>query len=276
MIDLSDRIELPADVRLEEDALHDLAIGVRYPLGGSGGAAVGLLLTGHTIRETADLLAKRFGTERGPVLMDVARFATQLSRAQLVNVRGAGIGARLRRALGQILYLALAHRWPTAGRERYAIEVGAGSIQVIGRIAAVVALRLMPLWLLAVAVSLLPALLAPQLALASVAAVAGVMAAMIVHESGHALAARRLGVGCFLARAGWRLAVVRKATANRWVDAAGPVACAAIGLGGLAAAMMLDSLPIALGAMPFCVQVLALTVLGQDGRLLVSWPRRVS
>jgi hypothetical protein len=271
MIDLADRLELPADVRFDGDALHDLALGEAYPLRGSGLEGMALLAAGYSIRDAARTLAARFDVNPQTVQRDLADFALQLSRAQLVNLRPRGWRARLRRALQVTLFLVVAHRWPPARIRRYALASG-GALTVLRQIAAVVGIRMAPLWIAFIGSLLLPALLfAPALIPAFAAMATGLVAAVIAHEGGHAIAARRTGGGCFLVRSGWRVAVVHHAGADRrWVHASGPLICGLSGMAGLAASSAIQSLPLALAALPFVVQLLALTVLAKDGRLLAA------
>lgn len=271
MIDLADRIELPADVRFDGDALRDLALGEAYPLRGSGMEGMALLAAGYSIRDAAQTLAARFDVDPLTVQRDLAEFAFQLSRAQLVNLRPSGWRARLRRALQVSLFLVVAHRWPPARVRRYALANG-GALEMLRQIASVVGVRMAPLWIGLLGLLLLPALLfAPALTPALAAMAIGLVAAVIAHEGGHALAARRSGAGCFLVRSGWRVAVVHHADPDRgWVHASGPVICGVVGTGGLAVASATDSLTLAFAALPFVVQLAALTVLAQDGRLLAA------
>ena len=271
MIDLSDRLELPADVRFEGDALHDLALGEAYPLRGSGMDGMALLAAGYSIRDAATTLAARFEVNPQMVQSDLATFAFQLSRAQLINLRPSGWRARLRHVLRVSLYLVVAHRWPPARSRRYALATG-GALTILRQIAAVVGIEMAPLWLLLLTPLLLPALLiAPALAPALGALSVSLVAAVIVHEGGHAVAAHRIGIGCFLVRSGWRVAVVHQNGRDTgWVHASGPLVCGLLGAAALALAAALHSLPLALAGMPFVVQLLALTVLAQDGRLLAA------
>jgi len=271
MIDLADRLELPTDVRFDGDALHDLALGEAYPLRGSGMEGMALLAAGYSIRDAARTLAVRFDVNPQTVQHDLTEFAFQLSRAQLVNLRPSGWRARLRRALQVSLFLVVAHRWPPARIRRYALPDG-GALPLLRQIASVVGIRMAPLWIGLIGTLLLPALLfAPALAPALAAMAVGLVAAVIAHEGGHAVAARRAGAGCFLVRSGWRVAVVHHAGPDRsLVHASGPLVCGLVGLAGLAAASPIHSLPLAFAALPFVVQLLALTVLAQDGRLLAA------
>ncbi|HXN00627.1 MAG TPA: PqqD family peptide modification chaperone [Candidatus Dormibacteraeota bacterium] len=271
MIDLADRLELPTDVRFDGDALHDLALGEAYPLRGSGMEGMALLAAGYSIRDAAQTLAARFDVNPQTVQRDLAEFAFQLSRAQLVNLRPSGWRARLRRALQVSLFLVVAHRWPPARVRRYALADG-GALTLLRQIASVVGIRMAPLWIALIGTLLLPALLfAPALTPALAAMAVGLVAAVIAHECGHAVAARRAGAGCFLIRSGWRVAVVHHAGPDRGlVHASGPLICGLVGMAGLAAASTIHSLPLAFAALPFVVQLLALTVLAQDGRLLAA------
>jgi hypothetical protein len=271
MIDLADRVELPPDVRFDGDALRDLALGEVYPLRGSGMEGMALLSAGYSIRDAAQTLAARFDVDPLTVQRDLAEFAFELSRAQLVNLRPSGWGARLRRAMQVTLFLVVAHRWPPARVRRYALANG-GALGMLRQIASVVGVRMAPLWIGLLGLLLLPALLfAPALTPALAAMAIGLVAAVIAHEGGHAVAARLSGAGCFLVRSGWRVAVVHHAGPDRgWVHASGPAICGVVGTGGLAVASATDSLTLALAALPFVVQLLALTVLAQDGRLLAT------
>lgn len=271
MIDLTDRIELPPDVRFDGDALRDLALGEAYPLRGSGMEGMALLAAGYSIRDAAQTLAARFDVDPQTVQRDLAEFAFQLSRAQLVNLRPTRWRARLGRALQVSLFLVVAHRWPPARVRRYALANG-GALAILRQIACVVGVRMAPLWIGLLGLLLLPALLfAPALTPALAAMAIGLVAAVIAHEGGHAVAARRSGAGCFLVRSGWRVAVVHHAAPDRgWIHASGPVICGMVGTGGLAVASATDSLTLAFASLPFVVQLLALTVLAQDGRLLAA------
>ena len=169
------------------------------------------------------------------------------------------------------LFLIVAHRWPPARSRRYPLATG-GALAVLWQIASVVGIQMAPLWFLLIVPMLLPALLfAPALASALLALSISLVAAVIVHEGGHAVAAHRIGIGCFLVRSGWRVAVVHQNRPDtRWVHASGPLACGVLGASGLALAAGFQSLPLAFAAVPFLVQLLALTVLAQDGRLLAA------
>jgi hypothetical protein len=271
MIDLSDRLELPSDVRFEGDALHDLALGEAYPLRGSGIEGMALLAAGYSIGDAATSLAAQFDVNPQAVQSDLAAFAFQLSRAQLINLRSSGWRAGLRHILRVSLFLIVAHRWPPARSRRYALATGS-ALAVLWQIASVVGIQMAPLWFLLLVPMLLPALLFdPALASALLALSISLVAAVIVHEGGHAVAAQRIGIGCFLVRSGWRVAVVHQnGPGTGWVHASGPLACGVLGASGLALAAGFQSLPLAFAAVPFLVQLLALTVLAQDGRLLAA------
>ena len=271
MIDLSDRIRLPEDVRLAGDAIEDHAFGESYDLGGSASSGLALLLAGSTVRQAAEEVARRSGADPEVAAADLAQFVSRLSRAQLVNVSTTSVAARFRLGLYRALFIMVGHRWPPLRRMRHAIPA-AGAMAIFGRITAVVSLRLLPAWLLAGTAFVLPGLLfAPRLTVAFAAILPGLVASIAAHETAHAVALRRAGVGCFLAQAGWRLAVVHPAGKGGAVaDASGPALCGLTGMMALVLASVLHSVPLAFAATPFVVQLLGLTIVARDGRLLAS------
>jgi hypothetical protein len=100
----------------------------------------------------------------------------------------------------------------------------------------------------------------------------GVFAAPIAHESGHAYAARSLGSGAFLsiaAREG--VAVVSASTGRQgWILAAGPTLAGAVGICIGTAGTWAGQPALSILALPFVAQLASLTVLGSDGRNLVT------
>jgi hypothetical protein len=270
MIDPDDQLELPDDVRFEGDAIHDLALNEAYPLRGTAMQGMTLLTSGLSIRESSNHLAKEFGVSAAQVLVDLLGFVGQLNRAQLVNVRSRKWRVRIRRCLQVLLFLALAHRWPSQRVRRYAIP--GGIVSIVRQVTTVVAVRMAPIWLVLFVPVVLPTLLlSPALAVSVAALPIGLVAAIIVHETVHAVAARALNIGSYLIRSGWRVAVVhREQRGTALVTAAGPALSGLVGLAILLLATATASLFLALLAVPFTVQILALTVFGKDGRLLLA------
>jgi hypothetical protein len=271
MIDVNDRIDLPRDVCFSGDALVDLALDEAYPLRGSATLGMALLAAGLTVRDASLELARRHEQDATSVLIDLTAFVAQLSRADLVNLRPSSWGSRLRRALHVLTFLIVTHRWPPGRVRRYPL-VGASAAAAVRQIAAVVAFRMAPVWIIAGLPLLLPlAWLAPSLMPASGALLVGLVIATILHEAAHALTARWLGIGSFLIRSGWRVAVLHaRASSGGLVPAMGPLSCGALGLALSISAAMLHSITLAFTAIPFVIQLLSLSVFAQDGRHLVA------
>ena len=269
MIELRDRVEFPPDIELAGDRLQDLALGQSFPLSGSAAMYLHLLRAGRPMTEIVAAVAERFRLEPKEVERDLLGLVFRLNAAQLVNVRPVNVLSRLRQALFVVTYVALTRQWPPVLRRWHPIA-GVSPVAIIGSVARVVMVHQAALWLLPAALlTLLGALTEPALIAPLLAVELGLMAAIVAHESGHALAARRSGVGCFLMTSAWKVAVVHPATgAAGWVHAGGALLAGLCGLPILVTAAGLDVGVLAVGALPFVVQLATLTVLTKDGRSL--------
>lgn len=276
MIALDDRASLPPDVACVGSHLRDEALNAEYPLSGSTPMLLELLMAGRTLREVADAVAGRFDQPVPRIRQDLVGLVFRLNQAQLLNIDPPqGLGTRIKRALVKfVISCRMGRRFPVLTR-RYGIN-GRTPATIAISIAAVVLRVKAPQWLTLAAVSigggilfalpLLPMLLALE---------AAVIATMVAHETGHALAARRWNGGCFLIASRWGpLAVVhRPGDRDALTNAAGPAAGTVCGLLILGVALSTQSLMLSIGAIPAVLNLLGFTVLSRDGRLLVrnSW-----
>jgi hypothetical protein len=93
-ISSSQRLELnAADVAAKdidgEILVMNVANGMYYSLDGVGAVAWRLLSEGHSLRQTADVLASKYGVDSASTLDDVTDMAIQLVDEGLVSVSGA-------------------------------------------------------------------------------------------------------------------------------------------------------------------------------------------
>jgi hypothetical protein len=279
MIRPEDRFALPRGVRLTAESLEDTAVRDEYPLIGSAPMCIELLARGHSIREVARMVASRFAISETVVASDLAGLVLTLNRAGLLNARSAGgpLARARRKAADLALGLAVGVRPPVLVTRH---ELAAPSL--IGTILEVTTAVLIGhawLWLGLGAVFAGIGLISSPSALLGVAALQlGLISGLIVHEVGHAIAARRWSGGCFLLTSGIGAVRVMHRRAGRrvWISAAGPGLAGACGAALLAAGCAMGSGALALAALPLLGNFLGFTILFGDGRSIVSGPWRAA
>jgi hypothetical protein len=278
MIRPEDRFALPGGVRLTSESLEDTALRDEYPLIGSAPMCIELLARGHSIREVARIVASGFGVSETVVASDLAGLVLTLNRAGLLNGRSAGgpVARARRKAADLALGLAIGVRPPALATRH---ELAAPSL--IGTLFGVTSAVLIGhawLWLGLGAVFAAIGLISPSLLFGVAALQLGLMGGLIVHEVGHAIAARRWSGGCFLLTSGIGSVRVmhRRAARRTWISAAGPGLAGACGVVLIVAGCAMGSGTVALAALPLLGNFLGFTVLFGDGRSIVSGPWRAA
>ena len=268
MAHVVERAALPADVRLDETELDDLALGMRHPLSPSGVLFVRLLTAGGSLDQTRETLARRLAVPVEQVDADLRAFVHTLNEAGLLNVRPdgwrgrwAGVWLALRSALlTGMLPRARAVRFPvrSASAWRAQADIVRGLVGDPMHWWPVAATLCAGAWLLPPS-RLEPLVLMPAL-----------LATIATHEAGHAWAVARRGGGCYLRVRGVAASIVYgRQYASGLVAAAGALAAAAWGIVLLTGAAWSGSAALAVASTPFVAQTLALTVLAADGRRLI-------
>lgn len=279
MIRPEDRFALPGGVRLTGQSLQDTAVRDEYPLIGSAPMCIELLAHGHSIREVARIVASRFAISETVVTSDLASLVLTLNRAGLLNARSAGgpLGRARRKAADLALGLAIGVRPPVLATRHDLVARSLFGATV--EVASAVLFGHAWLWLALGALFAGIGLLSSPSALFLLAALElGLISGLIVHELGHAIAARRWSGGCFLLTSGLGTVRVmhRRAARRAWISAAGPGLAGACGAALLAAGYAMGSGTLGLAALPLLGNLFGLTILFGDGRSIVSGPWRAA
>lgn len=265
MIDVRDRVRLPAGVRLTAAGLHDDVRGETFELNETGRLVV-RCADGRRVGEVAELTAARFGVTEDIALADVSGFCLALNERFLLNVESRPGAVLLRLLVSLVRGLPLG-ALPAPPRRRARIDTTGASAAVFST-AGALAWRALAVGALAAAAAaaLLAGVGAPGLG-PPVLLGASAALALVVHEGAHAAALR--GVPCCLCLAGTAVFLLHRPLPGRrrgLVAVAGPLAAAAAGLTALAAAAALGLAALGPAALVPLSHVLALTVAGRDGR----------
>jgi hypothetical protein len=261
-----DTLVLPPGVRLGESGIVDDVRDLVIPANAAG--LVVLAGVGATLATTIEQFGERWNLAAEESRRDVLRFAWQLNRLGLVNVRHAV--PRRGRALG---WLSVATRTLPFGRlpER---EVCRRPLDMSSRLRATrstaqaLALRVVLVALLASA-----ALLGTGAAAGGIDVVGSLVVgsaaglAILVHELGHVLALGRTPAAMLLV--GGRTSVVhRREPSGRaaLIALAGPAGAVLSGMALSTFALAMESSLLAIAACPIAGHALAATVAARDGR----------
>lgn len=264
MIRSADRISLPAGVVLRRDSLEDQALGgASYRVSPAASQALALLAEGRTVAQAADAAAGELAIPREQALAELRRLVLDLQSAWLVNVETRRSCRSLLSAFG--------------ARRRHDLH-GSRPAEIALRVASVLLRTQWAAWLLIAALIAAIAASLPETLLPALLLGAGTLLAAVVHETGHALAARRWASGCFLVSApGGGVSVVHAAGPHDdLIAASGPAAATAMGLLILVSISAVNPALGVLAAAPFVFHAVGLTVAFSDGRRLVSRPGRVT
>ena len=265
MIDVRDRVCLPAGVQLTTAGLHDDVRGETLELNETGRLVV-TCADGRRLGEIAELTATRFGVAGDVALADVGGFCLALNERFLLNVESRR-GTVLLRLLSSLLRGLPLRAFPAPPRRRARIDT-TGASAAVSSTAGALAWRALAVGALgaAAAAALFAGIGAPGL-WPPILLGAGAALALVVHEGAHAAALR--GVPCCLCLAGTAVFLLHRPLPGRrrgLVAVAGPLGAAAVGLVGLAAAGTLGLAALGPAALVPLSHVLALTVAGRDGR----------
>ena len=120
------------------------------------------------------------------------------------------------------------------------------------------------------AILALAILLSSELAYSLGGALVGTVLALILHEAGHAVAVQMAGRRSYIIMTGFNIGVVHTLESSLVVHAAGPLLAGVVGLLVLMAAVGANLDALAVMSFPLILQLVCLTVLSRDGRLLVK------
>ncbi len=272
MIRSGDHVSLAEGVQLTGDGLADVLHenGNLVTLNSSG-RGVASLFDGRPLRDVGVAIVERYGIDAQRAERDARVLAADLNRRLMVNVEPrAGELARLSRwmiesirglpllIVPRLSYLPSA-RWPLPIGRPLA-TVATVTRHTLPRIALLGLALVLPVVLMLGALGALR----PEIPLALLL---GLIAGLVTHEAGHALALRRGpaavgldGVTVFI------MHPPLHGAHRALVAAGGPLMAAAIGWVSLLVALMTAWPPLALTGSLLTIQALGLTVLGHDGR----------
>jgi hypothetical protein len=257
----------PADVRLDGDAIVDLALEQRYRASASARTYLRLIEDGLRIDEIARSVSKSGAIPAGVVQAHCRQLVTSLNHAMLLNLELGGVGGRVLWVWFTLWAAVVARRIPLARRQRFPVSHSIGlAFWDVGR----GVLFGMAHWWLALSALSFFALYRSPAGTLTVAISLALPLAIITHEAAHAIAVQRRGGGGFLAVHGLSIGVIHsRSHSGALVHAAGPLLTGMCGVGLLLLAIAAHSATLAVASTPFIGQALTLTVLATDGRLLV-------
>ena len=270
MISTSYRVEFPPDVTVGKNGLHDGALDQSYPLNNSARMFLTLLRDGIPMTQIINSVAARFEKPRIEVERDLLGLVGHLNAAELVNIVPTGMVDTLRRFLWIIAFVATTRGFPPSFGKRAHVDSN-GPMRVVASVLRAVLGHALPAVIVALcAIVALAGLTEPAFALALLVVAVSMLAALALHETGHALAIHLIGGRCYLIMAGVKVAVVHNRPSSPIVHAGGPLLVGGVGIGMALIAHALHSVPLAVASLPLVIQIVSLTAFSRDGRSLIE------
>lgn len=270
MIDRYDHVELPAGVAIARGSLHDEVRGTDHALNRTATLYLSLLVSGLSVGEIGDTVSRRIPVGKERVMSDVTTLVWALNQRGLVNVRRRGLRGRWGRGVATLVMAAMTQRLAVLTRRREVQMSNRRSI-VVSIFNGVVTDHIGTWVAIVVGASVLAASSSLRILPTVLVAVMVLAGALVVHEAGHAWAVHRRGAPCCLVTSGLRCRVVHGVDSQtRLIHAAGSLGAVGAGIGLIAVALIANQVLLAVAAAPFIIQLGGLTVLGQDGRRLLT------
>lgn len=259
--------KFPPGVRLEDDAILDLALEQRYRASASARVYLQLIARGCSVDEIVQRVSGSAGPPPNLVQAHCGALIASLNDVMLLNLDLGGVRGRMQWTWFTFWSALLERRAPAPRRQRFPInQPAARALMDIAR----GVLSGMAHWWLVLGVLSLFALYGSPSGDLAIAAVLSLPTAIVIHETAHAIAIRRSGGGGFLSVRGLSVGVIHsRARSGATVHAAAPLLTGACGSALLTLALAVDSGALAIASVPFIGQMLTLTVFAADGRLLV-------
>jgi hypothetical protein len=266
MISRTDRLSLPAGVRLSGSFLRDPVRAEAIPLNDTGRIIVEHA-SGRTVDEVAAALSNRFAIPEESAARDVLVFCAELNRRHLLNIDTGAWRSSARQAISRACLSFVVGRVGPGPQKRRPLDSRSvrralwSTTVGLGPRAAVMAVAV------ASGAALVSAAVGAFEPVVALALGIGLGVAFTAHEAAHTIMLR--GAACCLALSGLRASVLHAPLSARHralVAAAGPTSGIVLGLLGLLAAGSAGSEALAWGTIPLITQGVGLTVAAGDGR----------
>lgn len=264
------KVDFPTDVTVESGYIRDATLGQSYPLNDTADMYLSLLHVGVPMTDIVDSVSAQFGISSKVVERDLLSLVVRLNEAQLVNIYPSGLLERIKRQVWVVKFVLTTGVLPPLLIKRMPIVDG-GPVLVAINVARTLSRHvLLPMMLSAFIVLTLGILTDPAIAYLVAAVLVGIFTAFILHEAGHAVAVRASGRKSYLIAAGLKIAVAHTHRSSAFVHASGSLVTYLVGLILLLSAYLTHSVLPAVASVPLITQLVFVTVLARDGRLLVD------
>ena len=270
MITTDYSVEFPSDVAVRDSELYDGALDESYPLNHTARRYLDLLQAGVPIPGVVDAVSAQFAISQSEAERDLLGLVAQLNDAQLLNVSPRRLTDKLKRVFWVSSYVITAREFPPMLVKRGHVADD-GLVSVAASVARALLRHALPTLIVAtLLIAMLGILAESETAYPVAGALFGAFAALILHETGHALAVNMVGGRSYLIMTGLKAAVAHNSGASPLVHASGPLLAGVVGFVALTVAVVAESGSLAFASFPFIIQLVSLTVVARDGRLLVD------
>ena len=270
MISTDFRVEFPPDVTVCDSSLYDGALDQSYPVNDTGKLYLDLLRAGEPMTDIVDAVSARFDIPKSDVKRDLLDLVARLNSAQLVNVHPRRVVDRLKRLLFVAGFVIVMRDFPPILVKRGHVADG-GPMRVAFSVTRVLFKHALPaMTVFALCIFVLAMLTTVETAYPFGGALIAILAALILHEIGHALAVQLAGRRSYIIMTGIKVGIVHTLKSSPTVHAAGPLLAGMVGFVMMLAAYAANSDALAFMSTPFVLQLVSLTALTRDGRFLVD------